>query len=223
MRNLFEKGLAHLEELVSEMGNRVGEIIHDTITALKNNDKDLAARIASSDDEIDDMEHEIEQLCLNLIARQQPLARDLRVITSSLKIITDIERVADQCADICEIVTRSEEYTNIKAYIPLGKLLEAANSMYFRAISAYINRNVELAKEVCDADDEVDCMFEKVVLELSNFLATTTNVMPAVNLMFIAKYGERLADHATNIGEWTIYMVSAVHPDLNHHEAHVAK
>ena len=215
MRNLFEKGLSHLEELVAEMGNRVGEIIVDTIEALKTRDKELALRISKSDDEIDNMEHEIEQLCLNLIARQQPLARDLRVITSSLKIITDIERVGDQCADICEIVYRSEDYLNIKAYVMLIKMLEAANAMFFKAISAYIGHNNELAREVCNSDDEVDSMFEKIVLELSMYLASTANVMPAVNLMFIAKYGERLADHATNIGEWTIFLVDGVHPSIN--------
>ncbi|OJU09128.1 MAG: phosphate transport system regulatory protein PhoU [Clostridiales bacterium 43-6] len=215
MRHLFEKSLDHLQELVTNMGNKVGDVITNTIQAFKTQDKELALKVATSDNEINAMEHEIEQLCLSLIARQQPLATDLRVITSSLKIITDIERVADQCADICQIINRSEDYMNVKAHGLLIKMLEAASSMYFRSISAYINHNVELAKEVCAGDDEVDSMFEKIVLELSAYLSASANVMPGVNLMFIAKYGERLADHATNIGEWTIFLVDAVHPDSN--------
>lgn len=217
MRTNFERDLERLQQQLCEMGTAVDETIESTIAALKQHDRELAGKIARSDDEIDQMEHQIEMMCMNLIARQQPLARDLRIIAATLKIITDIERVADQCADICEIVANIE---NIQSFAPvnhLAKMMETARGMFSRSITAYMQRDIETSREICESDDVVDEQFQKVVMELSGLIsAGETSIMKIVHLMFVAKYIERVADHATNIAEWTIYMAEGMHPSLNH-------
>jgi len=215
-RKIFDRELESLISQMTDMGNTVDQRIEETIAALRTMDLEKAAEVANSDNEIDQMEHAIEKLCMNLIALQQPIATDLRVIAACLKILTDIEREADQCADICEILTVGELNTNSLAITHVVQMLEAARDMFRRAMDVFLSRDVEAAREVCESDDIVDAMFSKIILEVCGIITESPqNVMREVDLLFIIKYVERMGDHATNIAEWVIYMETGVHPDLN--------
>ena len=215
-RKLFDRELVDLISQMTDMGNTVDERIEGTITALRTMDLAKAAEIANSDNEIDQTEHNIEKLCMNLIAMQQPIASDLRVIASCLKILTDIEREADQCADICEILTAAELNTNSLAVAHAVQMLEASRDMFRSAMDVFLSHDVEAARDVCRRDDYVDGMFSKIILEVCGIITENPqNVMREVDLLFISKYIERMGDHATNIAEWVIYMETGVHPDLN--------
>ena len=157
---------------------------------------------------------------MNLIALQQPLARDLRAITATLKIITDMERIADQCADICEILAT---VSGLASFDPPPRLLEMfdkARKMFGGALDAYIRRDSALAETVCRSDDEVDALFSASILELCGKISREGAAVPEnVDFMFIAKYIERIADHATNVAEWAVFVETGVHPNLNDTQA----
>lgn len=215
-RKFFDQKLQSLSRDLAEVGAVVNGRIGDTIEALRAMDADLASDVVAGDVEINRTEQKIEQECVSLLALQQPIATDLRVIASCLKIITDIERVADQCADICEIITIGEMRTNSMPVSHVVQMLETARGMFGRAMDVFISRDVQAARGVCKEDDAVDAMFSKIVLEVCGTITQNPqNVMREVDLMFIAKYIERMADHATNIAEWVIYMETGEHPDLN--------
>ncbi|MCI1964548.1 MAG: phosphate signaling complex protein PhoU [Oscillospiraceae bacterium] len=215
-RRIFDRELNNLISRMTEMGNAVDQKIEQTISALKKMDLELAAEVANSDGEIDRMEHSIEKNCMELIALQQPIARDLRIVAACLKILTDIEREADQCADICEILTVGELNTNSLATAHVVKMLETARKMFCRSMDVFLSRSVDEAREICKSDDEVDSMFSKIILEVCGIITENPqNVMREVDLLFISKYAERMGDHATNIAEWVIFMETGVHPDLN--------
>lgn len=219
-RKLFDRELANLISQMTDMGNLVAERIEETLAAIRTMDMEKAAEVAGNDNEIDQMEHKIEQMCMNLIASQQPLASDLRVIAACLKILTDIEREADQCADICENLVIGElNTTNNLAVTHVVQMMEAARDMFCKAMDVFLSRDLDAAREVCAADDYVDEMFSKIILEVSGIIAQAPqNVMREVDLLFIVKYIERMGDHATNIAEWVIYMETGIHPDLNSKE-----
>ena len=197
-RKYFDQKLADLNRSMKEMGAVVDRRIGETMEALKNLDKDLAAEVVGGDREINQVEHEIESVCMNLLALQQPIATDLRVIASCLKIITDVERVADQCADICDIIQAGEIPAQSSVVNHVVQMLETAGAMFEKAMDAFIARDVALARQVCGTITE-----------------NPQSVMKEVDLMFITKYIERMGDHATNIAEWVVYMETGVHPDLN--------
>ncbi|MDP4127565.1 MAG: phosphate signaling complex protein PhoU [Bacillota bacterium] len=214
-RNLFEKELDDLHADMIKMGSLVEESIEKVIIALKKQDAELAEKIFKDDDLIDDLEDKIEKRCLNLIARQQPLAKDLRTISAALKIITDMERIADHSSDIAEITIKMAHEKYIKPLIDIPKMAVLAKQMVNKSIDAYVKQDVDLAKSVCGSDDEVDDLFSKIKLELINIMKNNPDaVEQAVNLMFIAKYLERMADHATNISEWIVYNVIGEHDHL---------
>lgn len=215
-RNLFDKELEYLHLNMIKMASLVEESIENTILALKKHDVELATKIFQGDDQIDDLEKIIEKQCLDLIARQQPLAKDLRTISSALKIITDMERIADQASDIAEITIKMAPEKYIKPLVDIPKMAECAKSMVNKAIDAYIKQDVELARFVTASDDEVDDLFSKIILELTGIMKNNpSTVEQAINLIMIAKYLERMADHATNIGEWVIYNVTGEHYNYN--------
>lgn len=215
-RNLFDRELESLHTNMIKMASLVEESIENTILALKKHDVELAKRIFHGDDQIDDLEKIIEKQCLDLIARQQPIAKDLRTISSALKIITDMERIADQASDIAEITIRMAPEKYIKPLVDIPKMAECAKTMVNKAIDAYIKQDVELARNVAASDDEVDDLFSKIILELTGIMKNNpSTVEQAINLIMIAKYLERMADHATNIGEWVIYNVTGEHYNYN--------
>lgn len=201
-RKLFDREINELIHRMTKLGNTVDGRIQATIDALRMLDMEKAKWVATSDNEIDSEEHAIEQTCMNLIALQQPIASDLRTIAACLKILTDMEREADQCADICDILTIAELDRNSLALAHVVQMLEAAHEMFRGALDVFLSRDVETARKICKADDNVDAMFSRIVLEVCNIITETPqNVMCDVDLIFITKYAERMADHATNIAE----------------------
>jgi len=211
-RRLFNKKLEELHLDLIKMGSLVEESIEKTILALRKQDIDLAERIFKDDDLIDELEREIEKKCLAIIAGQQPLAKDLRAIGAALKMITDMERIADHSADIAEITIRMAGEQYIKPLIDLPKMAELAKEMVRKSIDAYVKQDIELAQAVCDDDDAVDALFDQILQELIILMKQDAQtVEQAINLLLIAKYLERMADHATNICEWVIFHVTGEH------------
>jgi phosphate transport system protein len=216
IRKQFTKDLEDLNRDIADLGLRVEQIIADTIKALRTSDKELAMRIYREDPEINAAQNRIEQTCVNLIALQQPLARDLREITAVLKMITDVERVADQCADICEIMVTYPDFDRVPAPQTILNQYEKAGEMFAGSIDAFIRKDTDLAAAVVEKDDEVDALFSRAVLEMSKTIQEDQAKVPqATDYMFIAKYIERIGDHAVNIAEWTIYAVTGVHKSMN--------
>jgi phosphate transport system protein len=214
-RHSFDQGLDDLHLELIKMGSLVEESIDNTIHALKKQDVELAKKVFLNDDIIDDYEQRIEKKCMNLIARQQPLAKDLRTISTALKIITDMERIADHSADIAEITLRMSGMKYIKPLIDIPKMAELAKLMVNKSIDAYVKQDIKLAEEVCASDDQVDELFNVIILELINLMKNDpTTVEQGIDFMFIAKYLERMADHATNIAEWVVFNVTGEHDHL---------
>ncbi|MHB8064495.1 MAG: phosphate signaling complex protein PhoU [Ruminiclostridium sp.] len=215
VRNSFDKELEQLQVLVVRMASLVEESIENSIIALKKQDIELARQVYESDDTIDDLEVKIEKICINLIARQQPLAKDLRAISTALKIITDMERIADQAADIAELTIRMAEMKYIKPLIDIPLMADLVKKMVIKSIDSYIKQDIILAREVCDSDDEIDDLFSKIVLELINIMKNNPDtVEQATDFMFVVKYLERIGDHATNIAEWVVFNVTGSHEHM---------
>ena len=210
MRRHFDEQIAHLGEEMIAMGALVEHTIEEACEALRLGDVVRARRIMEGDREVDRKEREIEALCLHLLLQQQPVARDLRQISSALKMITDMERIGDQAADISEIVTvmdltqpRPEHFT---------AMAHAAVDMVHRAIDAYVRQDVELARQVMDSDDVVDELFDRVKGDLAALLREdAAHSGRALDMLMIAKYFERIGDHAVNIAEWVVYSVSGLY------------
>lgn len=216
MRSVFDRELRDLLNDIGSMGTRVDRILGDTIKALRDHDFVLAKQIYDNDHYVNAMENKVERNCFTLIALQQPIASDLRRITASLKVVTDIERVADQCADICEIMMTYPDFHAMKTPQLLLKMLDKAREMFVSALNSFMQLDVELARDVCAQDDIVDDMFEQAIIEMTKVLQSDNHfTTQATDYMFIAKYIERIGDHSTNIGEWAIYQVTGEHKELN--------
>lgn len=209
MRQTF---LAQLEELnndVIKMGSILELSMNEMIGVLHDKDIERAKKIIDRDDEIDMLEQHIEKECINIIAKQQPLASDLRKITSIMKIITDIERIADQCADISEYIIKLNRYPQMDSPKSLDSMIEAMKKMVINTIDSFVEADVKKAKAVIEADDEVDNDFEKITGELSLIMQNKPELVPqCICYLMIIKYLERMADHATNIAEWITYIVT---------------
>ncbi len=209
MRQTF---LAQLEELnndVIKMGSILELSMNEMIGVLHDKDIERAKKIIDRDDEIDMLEQHIEKECINIIAKQQPLASDLRKITSIMKIITDIERIADQCADISEYIIKLNRYPQMDSPKSLDSMIEAMKKMVINTIDSFVEADVKKAKTVIEADDEVDNDFEKITGELSLIMQNKPELVPqCICYLMIIKYLERMADHATNIAEWITYIVT---------------
>ncbi len=219
-RKYFDMELNDLNKRMTDMGDAINSRIEKCIQALRTGNLELAEEVALSDSDIDRMEHENEKMCMNLIASQQPIASDLRSIAACLKILTDMEREADQCVDICEILATSG-MVDCQS-LPVSHIVQAmekVHEMFHAAMDVFLSHDVDRARQICADDDVVDEAFGKIVLEVCNAITQhPENVMHDVDLLFIIKYVERMGDHATNIAEWVIYMVTGVHPDLNEGE-----
>lgn len=216
MRNKFDEQLLQLNHEMIEMGALCEEVIALSSQALTEGDTALAAKVAPLDSEIDHKEREIENLCLKLLLRQQPVARDLRQISAALKMITDMERIGDQAEDIAEIVAfldgRQAENDAL-----LKEMAKAVIQMVTESVDAYVKCDIMLAKKVIAADDVVDEQFARVKQSLIGKIAADpadpADGEYALDLLMIAKYYERIGDHATNIAEWVIYSVTGTHKD----------
>ena len=172
--------------------------------------KEFKRRFA--DEEIDQAETDIERLCLRLLLQQQPVARDLRQISAALKMITDMERIGDQASDIAEIII-TEDKSEAQDIPMIIKMSEAASKMVRDSVNAYVEKDLDLARKVMDNDDVVDELFEEVKTTLINFIAENKGLqgVEAIDLIMVAKYLERIADHATNIAEWVEFSITGIH------------
>ena len=210
MRRHFDEQIAHLGEEMIAMGALVEHTIEDACEALRLGDVVRARRIMEGDREVDRKEREIEALCLHLLLQQQPVARDLRQISSALKMITDMERIGDQAADISEIVTVMD-LTQPRP-VHFSMMAHAAVDMVHRAIDAYVRQDVELARQVMESDDVVDELFDQVKGDLAVLLRENAERSGSVlDMLMIAKYFERIGDHAVNIAEWVAYSVTGLY------------
>ena len=211
MRDKYINQLRKLNNLLIEMGHLIEESIELAVTALVNQDVEKAKRAIAFDENIDDMEKEIENLCLNLLLCQQPVAKDLRFVSAAMKMVTDMERIGDQAADIADIV----KVTSLgvpDASIRLKDMAKATASMVTKCIDAYVKQDLKLAREVIDFDDIVDDLFDEVKDEILQGMrkGITTDVQ-SLDYLMIAKYYERIGDHATNIAEWVVYSINGHH------------
>lgn len=208
-RQGFNQELELLRQEILEMGTRVEEAIGQAVLSLTKQDLELARKVMAGDDEIDNMESDIEDKCMVLIARQQPLARDLRIIGTGLKITTDLERVGDHAFDIAKITVSIAKQPLIKPLVDIPRMAEMAQKMLKDSLLAYINLDMALAEKVCADDDAVDDIYHQTFRELLTYMMEDpTTIKQATQLLFVARYLERVADHATNIGEWVIYLVT---------------
>ena len=205
---------AALDELQAEllqMGGMVEAAIAGSVDSLARQDLSLAQLIIDGDDQIDALNLKIEEDCIYLIALQQPLAKDLREITSILKIVTDLERIADHASNIAKITLRIGNEPLIRPLVDLPKMAELAQQMVRNSLRSLVERDRELAKENCLQDDQVDQLYLLIFNEVTEYILARPEdrkVVQALNLLFVARYLERVGDHATNIGERVIYLVS---------------
>ncbi len=212
LRQEFERELKILHKDLIKMGTIIEKSMDDAILALMTHDIALAKSVIERDDIIDTMEVNIEKDCLLLIARQQPLATDLRDIASVLKMITDLERIADNCSDICEYVLKLADEEYVKPLVHIPEMAEAVKKMVKDTIDSYVNQDLDLAKDVCKQDDNVDSYFNKLIGELTEIIqAKPSMTKQCINFIFIVKYLERIGDHSTNVAEWIIYTVTGEH------------
>ncbi|NLI20188.1 MAG: phosphate signaling complex protein PhoU [Clostridiales bacterium] len=211
MKNRFDEQMDILNAQMIEMGAMIETTIEGACDALQTADLPKARSIIEADSAVDRKEREIESLCLRMLLTRQPVAHDLRVVSSALKMITDMERIGDHAADISEIVTMMD-YSAALQPEHFGAMASAAIDMVHRAIDAYVRQDVELARNVITSDDVVDDLFCDVKRELIELLgADATRGSEALDLLMIAKYFERIGDNATNIAEWVEYSVTGLY------------
>ena len=216
MRNHFENEMERLQMDILKMSSMVEESLLMSVTALKNKDVISAQKVIDGDEAIDDKEIMIEDHCLKLIALQQPLAKDLRIIATALKIITDLERIADYSSDISKITLKvaGEEY--VKALVDIPEMAHIAVEMIRLSIDAYINRNVEQAKQAAAMDDQVDLLQKKIFKDLVEIMVKhPEKVNQATLFLLVSRYLERIGDHITNICERIVYSETGVRIELN--------
>ncbi|WP_276885433.1 phosphate signaling complex protein PhoU [Allobaculum stercoricanis] len=211
MRNRFVEQLFELNREIIEMGAMCEEIIASASKALMTSDLELAKQVKENGSNIDQIERDIEARCMKLMLHQQPVAKDLRLISAALKIITDMERIGDQAEDIAEIVISLDGYT-LEDDGVIEKMSKTTMQMVSFAVDAFVKKDVEIAQKVIGQDDEVDAYFKQVKRNIIEQIATDhSDGEVALDLMMVAKYFERIGDHATNIAEWVIYSVTGTH------------
>jgi len=212
MRVKFEEQLTQLNNMLVEMGKLAEQAIAAASKALVGKDVELAEKIVGNDDDIDNMEKEIEGLCLKIILQQQPVARDLRLVSSVLKIITDVERIGDHASDISEIILLLADKPYVKKLEHIPQMAEETMRMVGNAIDAFVKKDLDLARAVIANDDVVDDYFETVKKELIGVInANPSSGDQAIDLIMIAKYFERIGDHATNVAEWVVFSLTGMH------------
>lgn len=214
MRNRFDRQLCTLNDELIEMGSMIEKSIETAVKAMVAQDVALAKEVIDSDEEIDRQEREIEDLCLKLLLQQQPVAKDLRLISAALKMITDMERIGDHATDISEITIAMADKPYIKKLEHIQQMAKETMVMLVESIEAFVNKDMEKAKSVIAHDDIVDDLFSKVKNELIGMIHENVDAgEQAADLLMVAKYFERIGDHATNISEWVIFSITGAHPE----------
>lgn len=215
MRNKFDMQLELLNEQLTRMGELCELAINRVTKALVEGNLEQAKKVMAADEEIDQMEKDIERLCLKLLLQQQPVARDLRQISAALKMITDMERIGDQTADIAEIIISAgmSEAGDVKK---IEEMSAGVARMVNDSVTAYVERDLELARQVMEADDNIDGLFDDIRRSIINLIAEGNRGEQGVDLIMIAKYLERIGDHATNIAEWVEFSITGSHKSAMH-------
>ena len=212
MRNRFDRQLEELNDELIEMGTMIEKAIETAAKALISQDSELAKTVIEGDEQVDRQERIIENLCLKLLLQQQPVAKDLRLISSALKMITDMERIGDQAADISELTIMLSEAKYIKKLEHIQQMAKETMIMLVESIDAFVNKDMLKAQSVIDADDKVNELFAEVKKELIKMIHEDINCgEQASDLLMIAKYFERIGDHTTNIAEWVIFSITGEH------------
>ena len=215
MRNKFDEQLKRLHVELIQMGALCEDAISAAAEALLKGDESLVPAALEAERDLDRREREVENLCLKLLLQQQPVARDLREISAALKMISDLERIGDQAADIAELVS----YVRVpdgSGVLHIADMTRAVIGMVTDSVDSFVKRDLDLARAVCAADDQVDALFDQVKRELIDMIAADAAWgQQGLDLLMVAKYLERIGDHATNVAEWVEYSITGVHPSNN--------
>ena len=212
MRSRFDQQLMQLNEMLVQTGELCEQAISQTMVALSSSSDEIVREVIRADAHIDQMERDIEHLCLKLLLQQQPVAGDLRQVSAALKMITDMERIGDQAADIAEIV-KSTDMSLVRGFPKIPQMAAKTSEMVHDAVRSFVDRDLALATATQAADDAVDRMFDEVATEMIEFIvhADAADAQKAIDVIMIAKYLERIGDHATNIAEWVDFSITGVH------------
>jgi phosphate transport system protein len=212
MRARFDEQLATLNDMLIEMGALIETAISLATKALGEQDAALAEKAIAFDHDVDQKEKDIEALCLKLLLQQQPVARDLRLISAALKMITDMERIGDQAADISEITLMLSGTPFVKMPEHIPQMARATVKMVTDSVDAFVKKDLQLAQSVIAEDDIVDALFDEVKADLIALLrADKDSGEQAIDLLMVAKYFERIGDHAENIAEWVVFSITGKH------------
>lgn len=215
-RKDFDQSLEELRQLLQKMGKHVENALIESIAALQNLDEVRAQAIIEKDIELNEMEEEVMDLGARLIVTQQPVAKDLRRIIVAFKISSDLERMGDLAIDVSKVTLRLKGETLIKPLIDIPKMAEMANAMVEESLQSYLDENTDLAYKMAKDDDEIDHLYSQIIRDLYTYMtAHPESLHQAIHLTLVGRYIERIADHATNIGESTVYLVTGHRPDLN--------
>ena len=219
VRRQFDEQLSELKDLLTKMGELNCEAIGDAVTALETQDSELARRTKGVERLVDEKEQQIERLCLKIILKQQPVASDLLFVTSAMKMITDMEHIADQAVDISELVIKMSRLPYADAVKEIPEMAERVQDMVRNAAKSFVERDGDLAKAVCRADDDVDDLFDVIKANLTKIVHKNVdeddNGEQALDMLMVAKYLEKIGDHASNIAEWVLFMITGEHKKLN--------
>lgn len=206
---VFEEKMSWLQDKLQQMGNLVEDAIAKSVEALKTQDLKLAQAVIDGDDQIDDLEREIEEKILEVIATQQPMAKDLRRVATLFKMISDLERMADYATSIAKITLRIANQPLIKPLVDIPRMAIISQKMVKQSLDAYVREDVELARAVGKDDDEVDNLYSQIFRELLTIMMENPKtITQATHLLFVGRWLERISDHATNIAEEVIFLVT---------------
>jgi phosphate transport system protein len=215
-RSKFDSKLTQLKEKLLEMEGLAENQVRNSLSALINQDIEKAKLVIDGDNEIDDLEHEIHDQALLLIARESPVAKDLRTLNVALKVSSEVERMADMAVNIAKAAVHIGNEKHFKEIIDIPKMMDKALEMVSMSVKAYLNEDVKLAEKCAEKDDEVDKMFGRLVHELINMIPENPNATnQIIQLAFVCRFIERVADHSTNIAENVIYLVTGNRVNLN--------
>ena len=218
----FDQELQDLKEMVLRLGGMVEEQVSNAIQSLMDGNAELARETIKLDHLINKLEVEIDEKCIDMLALRQPMGPDLRFVTTAIKIIDNLERMGDMAVNICERVIDIAAEPRLKVYLDIPRMADVAKQMLKGCLDAFVTRNTALAQEVRLKDDTVDALMSQIFRELLSFMVEDPHTISrATRIMFIAKYIERIADHATNIAEMVIYMVEGrivrhTDPEVDH-------
>ena len=219
MRNQFDRQLNNLNGELIQMGHMIEQAIEHAIEAMVHRDVEKARKNMEFDAEIDQQEKDIEGLCMKLLMKQQPVARDLRLISAALKMITDMERIGDQAADISELSICLSDVESLPKMDIIQKMAQESMLMVVKSLEAFVSKDLETAEKVIKRDDVIDDLFVEAKAELIRLIQEKSACAEvAADLLMVAKYFERIGDHATNIAEWVIYSINGKHALVQQHD-----